>query len=185
MYYDSRNSQAVASLDTVVKERAVLFLETLEDQGENVLITDAKRTAAQQHALFLKRPKVTNADYDESYHVWGLAIDFVPVDPNGKTRYDAYPRYVKCAEVAEKIGFEWGGRWKGPDKPHLQYTQGLTIQQLRAGKRLTPVKQEDPMPPLDLNKELAKAENALKFAKPDRKRMLERKIARLKKLLSI
>src|SRR6478752_5074612 len=35
------------------------------------------RIAAEQHALYLKRPKVTNADAWQSIHNYGLALDIV------------------------------------------------------------------------------------------------------------
>ena len=35
------------------------------------------RTDAEQHALYLQRPKVTNADAGQSIHNYGLAFDIV------------------------------------------------------------------------------------------------------------
>ena len=38
-------------------------------------------------------------------------------------------------DIAESVGLEWGGRWtKFIDKPHCQYTGGLTIAQFKAGQ---------------------------------------------------
>lgn len=35
----------------------------------------------------------------------------------------------------EKCNLEWGGDWKFRDMPHFQYTFGLSIEDLLAGKR--------------------------------------------------
>lgn len=50
------------------------------------------------------------------------------------------------ASIAKSMGFEWGGDWTSfKDYPHLQFNKGLTISQLRAGKRPTfpPLKKEE------------------------------------------
>ena len=47
------------------------------------------------------------------------------------------------------MGFEWGGDWTSfKDYTHLQFTRGLTIAQLKAGKRPTfpPLKKEEVKP---------------------------------------
>src|SRR5699024_5697446 len=39
-------------------------------------------------------------------------------------------------QMAEQLGFEWGGRWKSiVDRPHIQMTGGLSLAQLQAGKK--------------------------------------------------
>lgn len=66
-----------------------------------------------------------------SYHPWGLAVDFVFIDRLGRwtwlpdpqnpqnTRY-VDPRWYTLGEIIERDGFEWGGRWQNFDGPHAQ-----------------------------------------------------------------
>jgi peptidoglycan L-alanyl-D-glutamate endopeptidase CwlK len=90
------------------------------------------RSPAEQHALFLKRPKVTNADSWKSIHNYGLAFDIVILyDKNGDGTFEAaswddneYWKFV--VEFFKSKGYEWGGDWKKfPDKPHFQKTFGF------------------------------------------------------------
>lgn len=125
---------------------AIAELQTL-----NILhvVTSTKRTEAEQAALYAQgRAKVeavntlrkiacmpnitlaenkytvTNCDgvRKKSAHQSGDAIDIVPVENNrpiwpGKND----PRWLAIAEIMEKHGFDWGGRWKEfPDHPHYQ-----------------------------------------------------------------
>jgi peptidoglycan L-alanyl-D-glutamate endopeptidase CwlK len=63
---------------------------------------------------------VTNAQtHLYSFHGYGLAIDVVEKDA---TPWDAPPSFWNAiGEVAEKHGLAWGGRWKTPDLPHVQW----------------------------------------------------------------
>lgn len=125
------------------------LLEHLTEIGEDILITDGFRTIAEQNALFSKgRTKpgriVTNAYGTDSMHVHGTAIDFAPVGPLGiplskrfRLEWTATERYRTIAAVAKQLGFVWGGDWPSfPDRPHLEYTQGLTILDLKRGRKL-------------------------------------------------
>lgn len=80
----------------------------------------------------------------ESYHNFGLAIDFalmsvdgqviwdMKYDGNGNSRAD----WMEVVEIAKDLGFEWGGDWtQFKDYPHLQMNFGLSIWELQRGKR--------------------------------------------------
>lgn len=149
------------------------LLEHLEEIGEDVLITDGTRTIAQQNALYAQgRTKpgriVTNASGNNSLHVHGVAIDIVPVGPLGiplSKRYllewAALHRYKNIASIAKQLGFEWGGDWTSfPDKPHLQYTQGLTLAQFKSGRKLDLTRARNEWRS-DLQKRLAKMDHAI------------------------
>jgi peptidoglycan L-alanyl-D-glutamate endopeptidase CwlK len=45
--------------------------------------------------------------------------------------------YLKCGQIAESVGLEWAGRWKTfKETAHCQYTGGLSIADLKAGKEV-------------------------------------------------
>lgn len=108
-------------------------------------ISETYRTIERQDYLYEQGRSregiiVTNARGKEkqSYHQWGLAVDFFQ---NIKgLEYDR--NFLKTVgEIAENIGFEWGGRWIGfHDTPHLQMTFGLSIKDLNAGERIEEAK---------------------------------------------
>ncbi len=89
----------------------------------------------------------TNAkSIDNSFHGYGLAFDIAVVNPNGKNidwsdkvdwDQDGVSDWLEVGRLANQIeGLEWGGNWtKSPDIPHYQCRFGLTIQDLKNGKR--------------------------------------------------
>lgn len=189
MLYDDRNKKILAKLDPVMQERVGTMLHMLEMAGEDVLLTDGYRTVKEQNALFSQgRTKpgkiVTYLKGDESLHCWGISVDLVPVDRNGRVRYDAADRYEKVAAVARELGIDWGYALWQFDKPHFQYTQGLTLADLRAGKRLQPVGPR-PLTEAELRQKLKNAEKALARAKGTRKNLLTRLVDRLKRILGV
>lgn len=116
-----------------------------------MLITQGFRTMEEQAAIYAQGrtkpgPKVSMAPAGYSPHNYGLAIDFALVTKDGKkaiwdanTDFDGDKRadWLEIVDEAKKLGFEWGGDWTGGfvDRPHLQMMFGLTIKDLRAGKR--------------------------------------------------
>lgn len=105
------------------------------------------RTFAEQDALYLQKPKVTNAKGGQSYHNYGLAIDIVLLidkDNNGsyetaswdtKNDFDGDQKsdWQEIVSIFKRYGWEWGGSWANfPDMPHFQKTFGYSIVQLKA-----------------------------------------------------
>lgn len=140
MTYDSRNNDIIAQLDPVFAQKVRQLLQYLSNLGEDILLTSGRRTPAEQSALFSQGRTepgevVTDVSGTGSFHVWGVAIDFVPIT-NGVAQWDDIPRFEKIARIAVGMGFEWGFALWGFDKPHLQYTQGLTIADFQKGARL-------------------------------------------------
>ena len=66
------------------------------------------------------RGRVTNAQTSlYSWHGFGLAVDIVEKDA---TPWDAPVTFwTAIGEAAERHGLVWGGRWKKPDLPHVQF----------------------------------------------------------------
>ena len=137
MLYDKRNCEAVMYLESIVAKKVLALLDRLEQLGIEVLITDGKRTADEQDALF-KKGGVTHVYDSNSYHVWGMAVDIAPIGIFGRLAYGDTKAYEAIAREARILGFAWGYTLWGFDKPHFQYTQGLTIKQLKGGARLLP-----------------------------------------------
>ena len=136
MIYDKRNRDERMYLHPVVAKAASLLLDRLEEIGEEVLIVDGMRTSEEQDALYKKVPRVTHVHDSNSYHVHGMAIDIVPVGLFGRLCWNDNKRYEIIAREAKILGFDWGYEMWCFDRPHFQFTQGLTIEQLKNGAEL-------------------------------------------------
>ena len=123
-----------------VKELAKQLIEACSKLGYAIGISETYRTSQRQDYLYsLGRTRSGNivtyarGSDKSSYHQWRLAFDIynnVPGDLYNETVLD------KAGEIGESLGLEWGGRWSGfVDKSHFQYTFGLSIADLRAGKK--------------------------------------------------
>ena len=135
MIYDSRNYKAIWFLDPVVQDKVKQLLGRLEAIGEDILIVSGKRTSGEQDKLYAQVPRVTHVNNSNSYHTWGMAVDFVPVTYFG-LQWKNGIRFRTIAREAMILGFDWGYQMWGFDLGHLQYTEGLSIGDLKRGKRL-------------------------------------------------
>ena len=61
-------------------------------------------------------------------------MDVVPLI-NGKPDWDgSHPVWATIGELGEQAGLEWAGKWiHFKELAHFQYTNGLTIAQLKSG----------------------------------------------------
>jgi peptidoglycan L-alanyl-D-glutamate endopeptidase CwlK len=174
-----RNEKAIESLDPVFQ---VIVRRIIRDYEGSFLITDGFRSMAKQLTLY-NDPKVFAAAPGFSLHNFGMAIDVVPIR-DGKIDYADIEAYKAIAKVAKKHGCEWGGDWKQVDMPHIQCTQGLTIAEVRNGKRLLNalVPQENDswlFMSLPLEKMIILTRKALNRSEGLRKSALKRKLERL------
>lgn len=94
-----------------------------------VRITQGLRTNEEQAALYLKRPKVTNAKAGQSIHNYGFAVDIVLLIDGKVVSYDMEKDYDKdgAADWNEVVkvfvanNWNWGGNWKTfKDFPHFE-----------------------------------------------------------------
>ncbi|WP_163971766.1 M15 family metallopeptidase [Oceanobacillus halotolerans] len=136
-------------LHPIVEIKKEILLEKVSTLDIDMVITETIRSIEEQNQLYEQgRSKdgniVTYAKGGESYHNYGLAIDFAIIDTNGNitwdTNYDGNDNgksdWEEVAGVAKELGFEWGGDWKQfKDYPHLQMDFGLSIRQLQNGLR--------------------------------------------------
>ncbi|MFS0860067.1 M15 family metallopeptidase [Paenibacillus taichungensis] len=139
----------ITRLHPVVAESEKLLVRKAARRGIEVVITHDFRSIDEQNALYnqgrsLSGNIVTNAKGGESYHNYGLAIDFALRTPEGDVVWDmerddngnGKPDWLEVVELAKELGFTWGGDWANfPDYPHLQMDFGLSINDLKRGKR--------------------------------------------------
>ncbi|UOE57501.1 MULTISPECIES: M15 family metallopeptidase [Bacillaceae] len=136
------------ALHPVVAEKKEELIAQAADKGINVVITQDFRSIEEQNALYEKGRSaegniVTHAKGGESYHNFGLAIDFALMSVEGQVIWDmqydgngnSKADWMEVVEMAKDLGFEWGGDWaQFKDYPHLQMDFGLTIWELQRGK---------------------------------------------------
>jgi LysM repeat protein len=132
------------NLHPIFTERLTMLAGILARNGMKALITDGRRTLAEQDKLFqigrrgiAGERKVTNARGGLSNHNYGLAVDMYPVlpDSTGKERVftdipkgasvefaHAFNRVQRAiGEQSEGLGLFWGARFSGiGDTPHVQ-----------------------------------------------------------------
>lgn len=122
-----------------VKYLAERLLNECKEQGINIKITQTYRDKEYQDYLYAQgRTRsgniITNARGGYSFHNFNPSFAF-DVCINSKS--DAYNIELlnKVGQIGKSIGLEWGGDFKSiVDRPHFQYTEGLTLSQIRAGK---------------------------------------------------
>lgn len=105
----------------------------------SIRIVQGLRTIKEQDDLYAigrtkAGKKVTQAKGGQSYHNYGLAIDFAFLTNEGKELSwdtkkdwdnDLVPDWIEVVRVFMKAGYEWGGSWKFTDLPHFQKIFGL------------------------------------------------------------
>ena len=137
------NSRAVTELHPKVATMAMQFVQACDEAGIDLLITSTYRDHESQNELYAQgRTKpgkiVTNARGGQSWHNHRCALDVVPLR-NGKPVWDSSdPVWKEVGAIGESVGLEWAGRWSGRlrETAHFQYTGGLTLSDLQAGKVL-------------------------------------------------
>ncbi|UPK44016.1 M15 family metallopeptidase [Paenibacillus pabuli] len=139
----------ITGLHPVVAESEKLLVRKTARRGIEIVITHGFRSIEEQDALYNQGRSiagniVTNAKGGESYHNYGLAIDFALRTPEGDVVWDmerddngnGKADWLEVVELAKELGFTWGGDWANfPDYPHLQMDFGLSINDLKRGKR--------------------------------------------------
>ncbi|WP_260399789.1 M15 family metallopeptidase [Peribacillus simplex] len=141
-------------MNSVVKASTLEMIERAYKEGIYAQISAGYRSMEEQAALFsqgrfyrykgknysiLAKPKVTNAKPGQSFHIFGVAIDYFLVSDDGKTvlwTIKTKWKRKRVAAIGKELGFKWGGDWTGfKDYPHLEMTGGLSYSQMQVGKR--------------------------------------------------
>ncbi|SFB04953.1 peptidoglycan L-alanyl-D-glutamate endopeptidase CwlK [Lentibacillus halodurans] len=137
------------NLDPIVAAETEELVEQAAERNIEVVITETVRTIQEQNNLYEQGRSedgsiVTYAKGGESYHNYGMAVDYALRNHNGDiiwdTSYDGNNNgesdWFEVADMAKELGFEWGGDWNHfKDYPHLQMDFGLSIEQLKQGLR--------------------------------------------------
>jgi peptidoglycan L-alanyl-D-glutamate endopeptidase CwlK len=136
------NSRNLNDLLPVVKLKVERFMGLCVANGIDLLITSTYRDYESQDALYAQGRTapgkiVTNAKGGHSFHNYQCAVDVVPI-VNGKPDWDgSHPVWAKLGEFGKQAGLDWAGEWKTfKELAHFQYTGGLTIDDLIAGKKI-------------------------------------------------
>jgi len=144
------------NLHPTVKQRAKNVIKKANKEfkktGLSIGIFEGWRTEARQREVMGSGSSWVK-DYRNSYHPWGLAVDFVFLDQFGQWTWEpikdndaAWYEYVtqiftgdanaqawdKLGDIIKAEGFEWGGDWKNRDAPHAQVTEFGTTRDMIA-----------------------------------------------------
>lgn len=163
--HPSVKKRALAFLEACHKANLdVIVTSTYRDhESQNALYAQGRTTAGnpcscggkinkigtcRKHPMGLK---VTNAKAGQSWHNYRLAFDIAPlrygkpvwgtsgngIDSNpADDLTDDLELWQRVAALAKAQGLEWAGDWKTfREFPHFQWTGGLTLADLQAGKR--------------------------------------------------
>lgn len=147
------------------------FQAACKARGIEIIFTSTLRPAAEQFAYYAQGRKelkfvnqarqqaglgpITQKDNLRiitkniiSIHEFGCAFDCAVVkkgaviwEIKADVNANNIPDYEEIGKIGEAIGFRWGGRFQFRDYVHFEYTAGLTLADLQAGKRPTNIKQ--------------------------------------------
>lgn len=133
--FDPRTEAVIITLLPKAQAKAREFMRVA---GPSCKLLSGARTYAEQHALFMQRPRVTKADAGQSNHNWSIAWD-VGIFQNGHYLTGAtHSEEAAYLALVDKImshvdGLEAGARWQSfKDDPHYNLLTGKTQSQIRA-----------------------------------------------------
>lgn len=145
------DSHDIGTLAPHVRAMAGQLLADAAAAGIPLTVTCTRRSAAEQNARYAQGrttpgPIVTRAPAGYSYHEFGLALDVVPTEllalknwgdtPEHRAHADAL--WARLGAIGKAVGFRWGGEFPHlVDRPHFEWSGGLSLAQLRAGRSVT------------------------------------------------
>jgi peptidoglycan LD-endopeptidase CwlK len=126
-----------SKLQPLVQRKAQALVESMGLLGLPIRITEGFRSIERQNELYAQGRTtpgqiVTNAKGGQSFHNYGVAVDFV--FRNGGYNVPE-SHWQTLGHVAKLEGFEWGGDWVGfKDRPHVELTLGYKLADFQNGK---------------------------------------------------
>lgn len=142
--------RSIDALDPRVASMCRNHIENCRANGIEIIVTSTYRDPAEQDRLYARgrtikvengKPVkiVTNAKGGQSFHNYRLAYDVVPLrygKPVWGTVGADLDLWEKVGELGKVAGLDWAGDWvRFKEFPHFQWTGGLTLKDLQAGKR--------------------------------------------------
>lgn len=143
MSKNTNQNRDLSVLNPPIKKIAELWLQECKDNNLNVLIIETKRTKERQYYLYgqgrtqkdlinvgipvaYANPKGKKVTWTlNSRHIGGNAFDFVPLTKKGVPDWNDLKTFNEAGKIAESLGATWGGNWKTPDKPHIEFTGNI------------------------------------------------------------
>ncbi len=136
------DSRDIKELVPQVQDLCNQFIAKCQEAGIKVIITSTYRDNEKQTELYNQGRNgnsgriVTNAKAGQSIHNYRLAFDFCPII-DGETVWNDTLLFIKCGNIGKNLGLTWGGDFKSiKDMPHFEYTNGLTLADLQAGRTI-------------------------------------------------
>ncbi|WP_425203575.1 peptidoglycan-binding protein [Priestia megaterium] len=140
-YLLDRSDLKLKGVHGTIRDMSLELIKKAYNQKIYVVITQGFRSIAEQNALYAQgrtRPGsiVTNARGGYSFHNYGLAVDFVLLNESKQPVWNVNDKWMSVVRMATGMGFSAGAHWSSfKDYPHLELTFGLSLAQLRAGKK--------------------------------------------------
>ena len=127
----------IASVLPLVQRTANTLVRGMKAIGMPIVQVGGFRTYQAQENLFAQgRTRggdiVTDARGGESLHNYGVAVDFAFL-VNGKPSWSETHDWKSLGQLGKILGFEWGGDWKKPDRPHFEMKLGYSLKDFQKG----------------------------------------------------
>ena len=123
-------------IQPLVKRKAAAIEKAMGQLGHPVRVVEGYRSIERQNSLYAQGRTtpgniVTNAKGGQSFHNYGVAVDFV----FRKEGYNASQElWETLGVVGRSQGFEWGGDWSGfVDRPHFELTLNYSLSDFQKG----------------------------------------------------
>jgi peptidoglycan L-alanyl-D-glutamate endopeptidase CwlK len=143
------DSRDLADLHPIVRDMAIELLAEAAAAGIPLTVTFTRRSLETQAALYSQGrtapgPIVTRAMPGHSYHNFGMALDVVPTELLSLPNWGDHSAHQSRANalwnavgaLGKAIGLRWGGDFVHiRDRPHFEWSGGLSLAQLRRGAR--------------------------------------------------
>ena len=116
------NSRDIDDLRADVAANCRVWMQLCRDAGLAVCITGTVRDRAYQEYCYRNG---TSKGRVPTFHAQGVGLAFDFCRNVQGQEYSDPAFFQRSGELGERVGFEWGGRWKSfPDRPHLQWSGG-------------------------------------------------------------
>jgi len=125
------DSKELLSLEPRFAKKVSLIISDMKAEGFDIGIHRGFRSVEEQDKIFAQGRTatgniVTKARGGLSWHNYALAADLV-FKVDGKWSWAESHPWAKIGELATKYRLEWGGVWRNPDRPHVQFTNNFSI----------------------------------------------------------